>query len=123
MTGWRSGDSVYDRSADVVLGLLDAIGARWTRPQWGGDPRAARRKGLHVIGKEKGVKIPNVLEGLRAASWNEVQGGPSTTSTSPPLALTGRPAKSLCLRDRSGKGETRSSPSRGEGTPCFFLSS
>jgi SatD family protein len=112
MTGWRSGDSAYDQSADVVLGLLDAIGARWTRPQWEAILGRLEGKGLHVIGKEKGVKFQNVSKRLRAASWNEVQAAIDHLDFTS-LALSAKTANEQHPRRLPRKGENRSSPSRG----------
>lgn len=112
MTAWQSGNTAYDESADVMLGLLDAIGARWTRPQWEAILGRLEGKGLHAIGKEKGVKFQNVSKRLRAASWNEAQAAidylDSTSQALRAMAEEGR-----YPRRPPQKGERRNSPSRG----------
>ncbi len=112
MTAWKSGETQFDASADVVLGLVDALAARWTRPQWEAILGRLEGKGLHGIAKETGVKFQNVSKRLRAASWNEVQAAIDHLDAIS-QRVKARPTREQVGRRNPRKGEFRLSPSRG----------
>ncbi len=111
LTSWQTGDPVFDPVSRTVLGLTDALTARWTTPQWEAVAGRLERKGLHAIAREKGVSFQSVSKRLRAASWNEVREAYGFLQTAA-RAATAPPAPPR-PRVRPPEGETATSPPRG----------
>ncbi len=72
-TAWIVGEQVFDRLADGVLGLYDAVSTRWTVPQWAAIQGRIEGKEQRVIAAESNVSIQSVSKRLLLASWNEVR--------------------------------------------------
>ena len=74
-TAWQLGVEHFDRLADGVLGLYDAVTMRWTVPQWEAVMARIEGKELRVIAAASDVSIQSVSKRLLTASWTEVRGG------------------------------------------------
>ena len=105
LTAWRTGDETFDTAADVLLGVTDALVARWTASHCGAVAGRLQGKGLHDIARETEVSFQSVSKRLRAASWNEVQQAFEWLERSAARLVGGRV--------RRQEGESRRSPSRG----------
>ncbi len=74
LTGWVTGDPLFDRWAGSMLPLLDAIMNRWTPAQWEAVAGRLETRGMDDIARRSGVTFQSVSKRLRAASWNEALG-------------------------------------------------
>jgi hypothetical protein len=70
---WRTGREVTDEIVDSVLGLVDAVTARWTRPQWEAVLGRIEGRSLEGIARGHTVSFQSVSKRLIAASWREVE--------------------------------------------------
>jgi hypothetical protein len=112
MTAWRSGNHEFDGWAEVVLGLVDALGERWTRPQWEAILGRLEGRVLHEIGRQKGVRFQNVSKRLLAAFWKEVHAAIQHLDDSS-TALIVNVRRTLRSGLAPEKGERTVSPRRG----------
>lgn len=71
-TAAETGDTATDRTLRAILGLLDALAARWTPLQWQGVHRRLEGGTMQSIAKKTDVSFQMVSKRLRAVSWNEV---------------------------------------------------
>lgn len=70
---WRQGHDGVDSVIDPVLGLVDAITARWTLAQWEAVIGRLEDKSLDAIARNHAVSFQSVSKRLLAASWREVE--------------------------------------------------
>lgn len=71
-TAAETGDAPTDRTLRAILGLLDALAARWTPLQWQGVHRRLEGGTMQSIAKKTDVSFQMISKRLRAVSWNEV---------------------------------------------------
>jgi len=70
---WLTGRESVDAVIDPVLGLVDAVAARWTVAQWEAVIGRLEGRSLDAIAQAHDVSFQSVSKRLIAASWKEVE--------------------------------------------------